>query len=124
MFYQCFDNVAMAFMEMQEHESGNIIVCHGIVEAQKPGSKGRTGHAWIERDAAQADVRLAIDPTAKITMDAKQYRKSLNPANLHEYTAKEFLYNWWLHKIPGPWEPEIKAVTRNSETGSQPAEKK
>lgn len=109
---KCFDITAEYFMGMGNCVDQNMIVCHGIVEAGRLGCAGTTGHAWVEKDDVTGKKRIAVDPTNHFFTDRDKFRSDLKARNICEYSPHDFLYNWWINGMPGPWDEEIKYVTK------------
>ena len=111
----CFDSAGRVFL-LNEIWPEDARLCHGIGIANKPGEEGVVmAHAWIEfemPDYTGYTGRAALDPIWMVAQEAEVYRRNFQVSKVVEYTREEFRQLWIEHNYPGPWDPEIKAQTK------------
>lgn len=107
----CFDATAHNLLANRDAE--NLVVCHGVGTANRPGQEGmKIAHAWLEADIGKE--RVALDCVWLVFQSAALYRKNLQAEYVVEYAPEEFMRLWTEHDFPGPWDPTIRLFTADA----------
>lgn len=123
--HTCFDDAVNLLADIAAHaplELPKYQLVHAICVFPEGGYtlSGRQagelfGHAWVERFTPQGPevLQQGLWRGYRVTfgMPLSQLEKLLKPQRRWHYTAEELLRDATLANTPGPWEPEIRALS-------------